>query len=271
MRNYRFPTFQEGINNVNRAEKVSSAGLTAGVNVDLVGASVKRRAGRTLVQSGTNVHSVYAYGDYAYAVDNGELKRWSDLPGQGVTVALGVLGPLSYAEIGNVLVWSGPGSSGAVQIDGTLIEFGIDAVNRQPVAEALPGGAWNAGHVMIAITAVKDGLESGTTEAVYLDLQEGSNIQLSNFVDMGQDYFNVYVSDPDGETLYFRAEVNGAGPVVLPYLPPKRALATQFTDKLPIGGLVATHNGFLLAASGRFWYYSEGQKYWSHSPHHHLQ
>jgi len=267
MSDFRFPGWPDGINNVSRKDQAPGTSLREARNVDLINeGKPRRRQGYRKVYDGAAMHSLFSLGRSLLAVENGELKQWANPEGTPTTVATGLIGLVSYVRINDYVVWSADNMDGMVYMDGATTEFGIQDVQAQPVVAVSPNGGMNSGHVMVAVTHQRDGLESGTGEASYIDVVQGQGIELTNIPQApGITAVNIYASDPNGQTLYFRRSVApGVTTAVVGNLPPQRQLITQFTQKMPPSSLAAIHNGTMFRAVGRTAFVSRPMHFWSY-------
>lgn len=272
---HRFPGFPDGVNNVSRPDQMPATALVRALNVDLIEeGKPRRRPGVTKVYDGGGLHSLYSTGRLLLVVEAGELKCWKNPDGAPTTIATGLQGEVGYVESRGGTIWSCDNQSGFVEQSGIGSQFGIDAVADQPVLSASASGGFQAGTVMLAVTHQRNGLESGTCGAAYITLTEGQGVALSGIsAPPDVELINIYATDPDGETLYRRASIPGsATSYVLPSLPAKRPLITQFTDRMPHSSMATMLEGYMYRAKDNVVYMSEPQKPWSyHTTHGFMQ
>lgn len=268
-RTQRYPGFPDGINNVARSDDVPPTAAERLINVDILGRSgrVQRRQGYTKLYTGTDLHSLHATGAYLLGVEGTTLKRWVEVDGVPLTLETGLRGAVSYVVYDGMVIWSCANKIGWVNGQGQPRQFGVRAPSGNPTLSASSTGGWNAGTVMVTLTyATADGLESGAPPAAYITLSEGQGVRLSNIPQSADaDQINIYATEPDGETLYFRGAIpTGTTAFTLNYARGRRALSTQDLDKLPAGDALAEHNGIVFSAAGRTVYFSTPFRPWAY-------
>ena len=262
MREYRFSGFADGLNNVAREDQIPSSALRTAQNVDLLvnGQTVKpkRRTGREKVFSGSGMHSIYARDDFVLAVDNNQLKLWTDFAA-APTVLATVAGEVVYTEINNEIVWSDGVQLEKIDSSGTSSEFGVSAPTSSPQLTAITDGGLFEGYYQAAVTFVRDYQESGSSIPVGINVSEGSGFRLTNIPQPDSaDGINLYVSQANGETLYFRTTLPvGTNVYDFGFMKPRRALKTFCHDRLPASTLMAFYNGMLFSARGNVLYASQ--------------
>jgi len=269
MREYRFPTFEDGVNNVGREDQIPSTSLREARNVDLLvsgqTAKLRRRKGRERVVAGVGCHSGVAGSDFVLSVDSGTLKLWRDLTQAPEEVATGV-GEVGYAEFSGGVIWSDGVQSGIVLHGGATKPFGLPAPNGAPNVGASPNGGLYAGEYLVAVTFTRDGVESGASDVVSAAVAEGEGIQLSSIPQPADaDAINIYATQANGETLYFRASIPvGTSAYVLGALDAKRAAQTLSMDMLPMSQRLAMYNAHLFSLVGDTLYFSRPFNYQLH-------
>lgn len=268
MPNYRFPFWPDGVNNVDPPHEIPSTALRRGLNVDLLGdGKPRRRRGYSKVYSGTNMHSGHAADNFFLAVENGVLKRWVDFDVVPLTVASGLVGEVGYVTLNGETIWSAENKSGVITAQGEPKPLGVEAPPRQPDLSADTNGGWYEGYYQVAITYLSaEGHESGTGGAAKIYLSEGEGILLGNIPQSSEDIdrINIYVTQANGETLYLRTSIpHGQTSFSLGFTKPRRALRTQFTQRIPPSPLLAHYNGRLFSVDGGMVPFSEPMKFWS--------
>lgn len=140
--------------------------VRAATNVDVseVG-SLKRRQGRALALSATDAHSLWIddIDDVAYYADSTTLYRAAP-SGAGlnkVALAANLLRGrrLTYARVGNEVMFSDGITNRAIAADGTVRPLGATPLGATPTVAATTGGALTAGTYQFVFAFSNDGLE----------------------------------------------------------------------------------------------------------------
>lgn len=249
-----------GIVNIEAAERLQAlptrddplVDLFDAVNVDIDDSGrLARRSGQTLLIPGS-AHSLYADGEACLYVQDETMYRL-DRELVPTPVAMGLDdAPMAYVTVGN-RVYHSNGLSSAVYQDGYVRSWGID-LKLTDVAAGATTGVLPAGVYLFAMTLLReDGQESGCGQAQRIDLANGSGIRFTWSVPRDPAIVRavLYLTQPDGETLFQAAEVNVedaeftyvGGPRSLP-------LATQWLDAPPKGTSLALHRGRIYIAQG---------------------
>ena len=143
--------------------------------------------------------------------------------------------------------------------NGQLSGWGTDLPILQPTAASVGAGQLPAGTYQFALTFVRDdGSESGTRRAGVVTATGAiafSNIEVSADPNVVQK--QIYVSSPDGETLYLSLILPPAattatfsGGII------GATLETMFKTPPPNGSVLAEHNGRILVGFGKYIAYS---------------
>lgn len=249
-----------GLRNVESAEQLKPGDLATALNVDLTNAGkIMSRKGYTRV-SATAVHSLYSNHAVALAASGTSLKR---LAGDFSLVQLAELGsgrPVSYETLVDSVFYSNGVTSGIVQGQ-TWRPWGVAVPSGQPAAERIPG-TMPPGRYQYAMTYRRgDGHESGTGASGEFELTSAGGIRFTGMetsTNSGVRDKILYLSGPNGETLYRAAEVpnaqvsadvaqGGYGAVLL----------TQFASPPPPGHIVRYHGGSMWVATADGIYYSD--------------
>lgn len=232
--------------------------LAAAQNVDLdKDGYVRRRVGRTKRVDLASAHSLWASSTgRLFLVDSGELKEVApDFSLRTIDVGLGDY-PVSYAEVAGTVFYANEHKVGAV--DGF---WGVQMPSTpfcMPIAGGLP-----AGRYLVAVTAIRGGVESGARPPAAIELTGPGalDIQVAG-VDPSADALAIYCSQPNGQDLYFARETADTSSVVLDA--PLQALDPLTTFGYappPPGQHIAAYRGRLLVAAGNALYWSQPLAY----------
>lgn len=246
-----------GLRNTLPPESLKPDDLTAAVNVELDdGGRAARRPGRTLVRAGA-VHSLYADDEVCLFVQNGGM--YALAPDHSARlVALGLSdAPMAYVSVAGRTYHANGRATGVYQ-DGYVRGWGISVDDIRVAAQPIPG-TLQGGTYLFAMTWLRrrDGLESGTGLVARIDLPDGAGLRFNWLIpdEPGIVQGAIYLSQPNGETLYRAAIVNlddgsydyTGGDRLLP-------LATQWLDKPPAGQSLAHYRGRIYIAVGAYLY-----------------
>jgi hypothetical protein len=228
--------------------------LVAAVNVDIDNAGQpSRRAGTTLARAGTP-HSLWAQGDMCLFAEGASLKRlYPDYSADTLTTGLTVGARMAYVEVNGRIYWSNEHQTGVIA-DGRSRSWGM-AIPPAPGLSAI-AGQLTAGQYQCVVTHVRtDGQESGAALPSLMTLAQDGGLRASWPLpeDPGIELARVYLSTPDGTTLYLAAESDIADlyteitdcRFALP-------LATQWQDAPLAGHLLAYSRGRIYIAQGAF-------------------
>lgn len=235
-------------------EKPEPQFLTSAENVDLDRAGgLRTRAGYTKIRTLTDGHSGWA-GRVALYADGVNFYQFNP-DGTDTLLATG-LNPhaeISYAELpdGSVL-WCNGHQRGLVAGAANRV-WGIEAQGRPTLTTTT--GNLPVGTYQVAVTTVDGELEGGYTEAASITLSETGGILVLptiNALDL-----NVYLSDTNGQDLYFHSPVVGPWFAVTEPAPTTDIPAHQGVYPPPNGHLVRVWGGYVLVADDNALYVSE--------------
>ena len=231
--------------------------LTAAQNVDLdKDGYARRRVGRTKRLDLTSAHSLYAWGDRMFLVDSGTL--YEVAPDYGLRALDTGVGqqPLSYAVVGGQLLYANETKVGAVD------SFWGVQMPSSPLLTPTSGGML-AGRYLVAVTAVRDGVESGARQPSTVQLSAGGGITLDIAgIDPSADALNIYCTQPNGRELYWVMETTPSSPVMVNLTPPSTDTLTTLGHYPPMPGQqIALYRGHMLVASGAVLYWSQPLAY----------
>ena len=227
--------------------------LRSATNVDITAEGrVRRRAGRTAVLPGSNVHSLWSDDRAAFFVDGAGL--FSLDAAMSTAMLRGDLAPgqpISFCEAGGAYFYTGAGLLGMVR-DGKRLDFTPPLAatpSLEPTAGALPPGRYQ-----LCFTNSGSAGESAATlpQTIVLDAPGGISIAapVSAYTTL------VYMTGPDGEVLGRVGPIHGTLDIVAPPALGARC-PTLLLEPMPAGSIVRFSNGRLLVAIGNLLCYSE--------------
>jgi hypothetical protein len=241
-----------GIRNTLPPERLAPEDLTEAVNVDIDDSGrVSRRAGTTLQVAGA-AHSLWSDGEDCLYVAGSALKRLN-ADFSSTTLATGLLldMPNNYVAVNGNIYWSNGQQSGALA-NGRSRSWGMtlpEPPGLLAIAGLLPAGAYQA----VLTTLRADGQESGAGIASLITLPDNAGVRVSWPVppDPAIVEVAVYLTEPDGKTLYQAAVVAASnGSVDITSYRTALPLATQWLDQPPAGQCLAVHRGRIIIAAG---------------------
>lgn len=254
-----------GLRNDTSSERFDAEDLEVASNVDLdATGKLMRRAGSTSRYAGSP-HSLWSDGSMALFVESA-LKRLN--PDYSATTLRAGLtgGRMRYQPVNGRVYYSNGIETGVVE-NGASRSWGVTAP-ANPGNAAVATGSLHAGTYQYTVTFIRsDGQESGAPLARTLDVPEGGAIVFSALPvssDPGVAYKAVYLSTPNGETLY-RALVLANSDTAATYSNDSAdlqvALETQFFEPAPAGHEIAYWRGHLFVAVGNLIRYSQPYGY----------
>lgn len=227
--------------------------LRSATNVDITAEGrVRRRAGRTAVLAGSNVHSLWSDDRTAFFADGTSLFTLdAAMAPHALRNDLIVGQPLSFCEAGGTYYYTGAGLLGMVR-DGARLDFTPTLAatpSLEPTAGALPPGRYQ-----MCFTQTGPAGESAATlpQTIVLDAPGGISIAapVSSYTTL------VYMTGPDGEVLGRVGPIHGTLDIVAPPALGARC-PTLLMAPMPAGSIVRFSNGRLLVAVGNLLCYSE--------------
>ncbi len=245
----------EGINNQNNTLDVGLTGLTAAKNVDI------DRNGRLATRQGytriSGISPVAISQNLVLTADNKLYRINSE--GSVELIAQNIPGQLlTSVTIADCTYFSTNEYIGSLH--GNV---------QRPAGVAYPDievdtgiGNLSAGRYLINATAVtEDGRESGCGSSIMVEVDDLSSILINVDVPVNHSA-NIYVSNRDGEQLYFISHSTGfvlSDDQQLTHL--KEPCTRQFKGSIPTGTILEEHRGYLFSASGNYLYYSDPLDY----------
>lgn len=253
-----------GIDNVHAEHEAPASSLRKAENVDITDAGrVRRREGYTLKHALVGAHSAWADARLGFGLvaAGTTLYRFTDTREPQAVANVAPLASIAYASVNSSAVFSDGFEMRAISAAGDASPVWIETPGRQPDPVAIVDGPWPAGRYQTAITYIdRDGRESAATESAYITLMVPSQVSLENIPTPSDPFasINVYMTEPNGTTLYYRASrPAGMSSSTVPFGPPGRALETQFLAPMPAGSHLAASNGRLYSAVKSVLWYSE--------------
>lgn len=241
--------------------------LREAVNVNITTAgTVKRRQGSAVSVPGTDCHSFWSNGKFAYFVDGTSLYALTGSPsGLTKTLLRSGLTPgmrLSYTELNGQVIYS----DGLVLrrlVGNTEKPFGVPKLGASPDVSVGASGALVAGSYQVCFTYVGADLQqSGSTNPVRLDVAAGQGIAITGLPaafppDVAS--LAVFMTSPNGDKLQLAQLLAAPQPTLAINTPPRLGARCQTvqSDAIPPGNIVRQNNGRLLVAAESFLYYSD--------------
>lgn len=270
MSDFSLKGWQEGVNNVDREDRLGKTALRKAVNVDLLDrGKPRRRAGYEKLHALVEPHSLYSANDSLLFVSQGALYRF-DGTAAPVQIATGLGSFAAYTEVNGEIYLTDGQQNLVIDAEWTVKKLGLAAPWGQPALAANSAGGMFAGAYQVAITYVDStGMESGTGQAALVEVPEGGGIALSNIPqssDADVVSVRIYASEANGENLYYRTSVApGTASFNLNLHEPLKMLDSMFKNRLPEGVDICLFNGRLYTAGGKFIHVSDPMDYGRYS------
>lgn len=261
---YRIEGFA-GIDNVSREDALAEGAVRKAENVDIhASGKVQRRAGRTLLRSGTRIHSLTPFGGHGIWAEGETLLRDRPPFASPSTLRAGIRAGamISYAEVDDRLYWSNGVDAGVI-VDGEDSPWHLTPPVGPPILSSGPSGSLRAGRYQVTCSFRRsDGLESGAPGPALVSVSDQSAISLSAIpqppAGEGVTSVELYVSEADGtDVKWARSVPVGTTAATISKLQLAEPCETLFCEPMPPGHLVAFMNGRLFVASGSVIWYSE--------------
>jgi hypothetical protein len=187
-----------GVDNVREEYDLPKQALREAVNVDLTGSGkLRRRAGYTARVAATGAHSLWSYGDTVLYVSDGYLWKLDPRTWTTTNLLAGFTDSrVSYEGIGQHAFFTDGSRLGRYDtLSGAAAwGWGVDSPGGQPDVSATSYGGLAAGKYQVAVTfRALSGLESGTSEAVTVDVPAGGGIQLTDIPQGTGETVRIYV------------------------------------------------------------------------------
>ena len=268
MAEFDFPGWTDGVNNVEREDRVPPAALRSAVNVDIDRTGgLRRRRGYTRRVSLSDARSGVSHLGFLYLADQADFLRVD--PSDFSTEIVAELPPQAtprYAPLNeNLYVTFEGGEPFRITPSGDAEPWAPEHPWGQPALQAASMGSLPPGEYQVAVTFLRGREESGTGKAATVTLTAEGSIVLTDIpVSARQDTtgVRVYVTTPSGTVLYFYGDYPvGTSTIYLTRLPEGKQLETQFMEPLPAGHIVTAYRGRLYSAVGNRVYYSRALRY----------
>lgn len=235
-----------GSNNIAKPERLPEGAVVDAVNVDFtVGGKMELRTGFERVLEADNVRAVFAMGDDLALVAGDKLLRFSD----GVTSELASMSPGPVAAVyhnGELLLNT---LNQSVRVAGTqVLPWAVPspAFDLQVEPGNLPAGVYR-----VAVTALGGGIESGCIEKV-VTLGEGQALRVSVADDRE---CRLYCSVANGSTLYHQGIAYDTN-LISSVMDAGVRCDTAGLEPLPFCSILASHQGMVVGADGRYLHHS---------------
>lgn len=244
------------------ADRFAITDLAVAENVDLdKSGKLTRRDGYSSVKSDTAAHSLWAddSGTLAFYMAGKQLKRLNTDYSATTMAAMVSAGRMAFCRVNDDVYFSNGVDTGVYNVGaGAVRSWGL----RRPGAVGIMRsvGILPAGRYQVAMTYLRsDGQESGAGPAQYIDVPDGSSLQLTLPVSTDPDVVGkvIYATTQNGNMLYqlqavansvTYAQYNGGDLI--------RPLETQFLQEAPAGQCIAHYRGRMCVAKGDTLFFS---------------
>ena len=247
----------KGMNNRQPDYALPAGTLRNAVNADFdqIGFA-RRRRGYSKVYSGLNTHSGFSCAAGEFFVEAGALKQLN-ADNTATTIHRGLTGTQTAYEYFDGVVYFSDGVSTGKITNGIVTPWGMNP----PAAPKLLtlSGSYGPGTYMAAVTAVDaTGREGGASDVT--TMQAGDNTGIRFYDLPSATALRLYLSAPNGTTLYLVAEVP-AGTISHTLLAGRydngKPLDTQFVSKPPPGRIIKHHKARMYVADGTTLWYTD--------------
>lgn len=254
----------KGMDTIQPDFAVRADALREAVNVDVLNTgALRRRKGYTARYAG-HAHSLYAAGDIALFVEDGDLKRL--LPDFSATTLRAGVGdlPMHYDTLNGEIVYMNNAVAGRV-VNGSPAPLGVELPAAAPVVAA-NGGLLDAGSYQFLATFVTaSGEESGSSFSALLTLGApgGVTVTLPQPTEPEVAQVRLYMTMADGDAFYAVATQAVGDTTLVIASPPTwgRECKTQYKTRLFPGEQVAAYRGRLYVAQGSVLWHSDPLAY----------
>lgn len=229
-------------------EKPEPPFLTVAENVDATRTgSLVRRRGRIKRRVLSDGHSLVSSALGLFYADGGTLYRYEHDATSDPVVATGLdpRAEISYAALADALVWSNGAQSGRITAAGSA-PWGIERADPPTLSRI--DGSLPAGGYQVAVAPLVGALEGGCAPALLVLDAPGGILAEPNGIDPRADALAVYLSDPNGQELFFHS-IQPVGVITLTGLADSLATCEGLgVHPPPPGHLVRVWGGFVLVA-----------------------
>lgn len=254
-----------GVRNDVPAERMTSADLVTGVNINIDDTGkISRRSGIRRVVTGTDVHSLGDALGRSFFIDDDTLYELSKANAKAaIKSGLTAGRRMNYLGVNNAVYFSNGVDAGSVT--GSVVRnLGI-AVPSSPAIEIIPGNLSPGSYGVTCAYVRDDGTESGAPRSSFIVIHGGQGLRLALPVssDAHVTEKRVYITSANGEVPYLAMTLPNAitsadyaetGPQAL-------VCNTQNMGPLPAGDVMGFHNGRLYSACGNVIWHSEPHKH----------
>lgn len=234
--------------------------------------SFKRRDGYAVIESGADYHSLFSTERHGILVARGS-SLYSLRPR---TLELSWLfdtgcdGPIEFERYNDHLYLISRGAFWWIAGDDLVARrVGVAPPESIPDIEPTAAGALPAGRYSVAISRVDERGEESRAVFAGSIYCAGGGLRLSGLaIDLGASY-RVYLTPPDGDTLYLSETFLAAFSEYVVTRPPAGMIRTsQHLRPMPPGDFVRGHAGRLYVADGNTLWFSEALRPHLHDPRH---
>jgi len=249
-----------GMANTSSSETLPEGGLVHATNVDIDDTGhIRRRRGTTQIDA-ASYHSLFkANDDTVFGVKDGNLCRLNDaLTATSIYAGVGSE-QLHYVQVGERIYAKSSSQALSFTTDGTVEQWGVPHVPVFYAASSngvMPAAEYQ---IVLTYTRLSDGLEGGASEGQNFTLHAQGGIYLSGIPSIAGYAANVYISTPNGETLY-RVAKGVQSTTTISALASQLGIPLRTTGKYPPSG-----RGPLAQSFGRI-YIVDGHALWATDP-----
>lgn len=260
----------KGMNNVMPDYALPEGAMRDAVNVDINDAGkVRRRDGRTLRYSGTNVRGLWRGAGRTLFAEGAELKQLNpDYTASTLAVGLAAAKRPSFVEVNGETYWSDTEAvTGTIRADGTVSLWGIP-IGPVPTAVGIAGGGLPGGRYQVSATFVLNtGEEGGTDTSDIVDVPDGGSILVTGLPAVSPHphvtKIRVYVTLQNGEVEYLYGEfpVGTTSLTIVPTSTLSIPLRSWFEYPFPACGNLEYYKGRIFGSNGKFVYFTSALRY----------
>jgi len=250
MKNYRRDNWKAGINNIARPNRLPDGALRDLLNLNPgEGGILTLRAGYEKVADCTDCRFAAGINGRVLLVDDGKVLAYAN----GATRQIGSLtaGADVAGTIHNGELFLSTRAEG-LRTDGETVRAWTVRAPAFTV-EVVPGGGMLSGRYRVAVTAVEDGVESGT-DSMLVTLPAGAAMRV---LSADPRALRVYASVENGETLYYQGPLIGGATALGGVSDNTETLATDGLVPMPACDEYVSHRGVIAGRLGRYVFLSE--------------
>lgn len=250
MKNYRRDNWKAGINNIARPNRLPDGAVRDLVNLNPgAGGILTLRAGYEKVADCTDCRFAAGINGRVLLVDDGKVLAYAN----GATRQIGSLtaGADVAGTIHNGELFLSSRAEG-LRTDGETVRAWTVRAPAFTV-EVVPGGGMLSGRYRVAVTAVEDGVESGT-DSMLVTLPAGAAMRV---LSADPRALRVYASVENGETLYYQGPLIGGATALGGVSDNTETLATDGLVPMPACDEYVSHRGVIAGRLGRYVFLSE--------------